>query len=223
MRDSLRSARQWHSLLAAGALLLGCPAIAQDSIAIREPVRAHEQMVVAANPHAVAAGAEILAAGGSAVDAAIAVQLVLSMVEPQSSGIGGGAFLLHFAAAEENAEPVIVAYQGRERAPAAGHPDMYLDAAGNERSFREVAWGGASVGVPGVMRMFELAHADHGRLAWARLFEPAIELAERGFEISPRLYFLLDRFAEVCAGRCFPRPLFRRARPGAHCWLRTGK
>ncbi len=168
------------------------------------PVAAHEHMVVAANPHAVAAGAEMLAAGGSAVDAAIAVQLVLSMVEPQSSGIGGGAFLIHFDSPETDSDaPVLTTYQGRERAPASGHPDMYVDENGRERPFPEVAWGGASVGVPAAMRMLELAHADHGRLPWARLFEPAIELAERGFEISPRLYFLLDRFENFARARSF--------------------
>lgn len=180
------------------------PALVQAQSVQQDPVRAHEQMVVAANPHAVAAGAEILEAGGSSVDAAIAVQLVLSMVEPQSSGIGGGAFLIHFDAAADAADaPVLMAYQGRERAPAAGHPEMFLGADGSELPFREVAWGGASVGVPGVMRMFELAHADHGRLPWARLFEPAIELAESGFEISPRLHFLLDRFENFASARSF--------------------
>jgi gamma-glutamyltranspeptidase/glutathione hydrolase len=169
-----------------------------------QPVRARQHMVVAANPHAVAAGAEILDAGGSAVDAAITVQLVLSMVEPQSSGIGGGAFLMHFDAGEsDDTAPAIMAYQGRERAPAAGHANMFLDENGRELPFPEVAWGGASVGVPGVMRMLERAHVDHGRLPWARLFEPAIELAERGFEISPRLYFLLNRFENFASARSF--------------------
>jgi gamma-glutamyltranspeptidase/glutathione hydrolase len=185
-------------------LLLTLPAIAAAQTGLPAPVRAQHEMVVAANPHAVAAGAEILEAGGSAVDAAIAVQLVLSMVEPQSSGIGGGAFLIHFdAAREDDAAPMLTAYQGRERAPAAGSAEMFLDADGRPLPFPEVAWGGASVGVPGVMRMLELAHADHGRLPWARLFEPAIKLAEQGFEISPRLYFLLDRFADFASARSF--------------------
>jgi len=155
-----------------------------------EPVEAFEQMVVAANPHATRAGIEILRQGGSAVDAAITVQLVLSMVEPQSSGIGGGAFLLHFDGSEPDTQSV-TAYSGRETAPAAAGPDLFQ----SDGNFQSLFYGGVPVGVPGVMRMLELAHRDHGRLPWAELFEPAIALAERGFEISPRLYFLLDRAA----------------------------
>ncbi len=160
-----------------------------------EPVRATEHMVVAANPHAAEAGVRILRAGGSAVDAAIAVQLVLSLVEPQSSGVGGGAFMLVHDMPGDSGEPAeIVAYEGRETAPAAATPDMFLDSSGREASFPSVAAGGLAVGVPGAMRMLERAHRDHGRLPWAELFVPAMELAEGGFEISPRLYFLLDRF-----------------------------
>ena len=198
-------------LLAVGTLCVTGQALAQSSRA--RPFEANSQMVVAANPHATAAGVEMLEAGGSAVDAAIAVQAVLSMVEPQSSGIGGGAFLLHYgpgesasAGASANAGATrgeLSAYQGRERAPAAGHRDMFLAEDGSALPFPQVAWGGASVGVPGVMRMFELAHADHGRLPWAQLFEPAIRLAEQGFEISPRLYFLLDRSANFAQPRGF--------------------
>jgi len=161
-----------------------------------EPFRATEQMVVAANPNAAEAGIRILRAGGNAVDAAIAVQLVLSLVEPQSSGVGGGAFMLHFDAADAAQDSMeITAYEGRETAPAAATPDMFLDDDGNEAGFGAVGAGGLAIGVPGVMRMLELAHRDQGRLAWEALFEPAIELAEQGFKISPRLYFLLSRFA----------------------------
>jgi gamma-glutamyltranspeptidase/glutathione hydrolase len=167
------------------------------------PVHGDKQMVVAANPHASDAGIGILRAGGSAVDAAIAVQLVLSMVEPQSSGIGGGAFMLVYDAPENGAAANVISYQGRETAPAAATADMFLDARGNERSFVEVGFGGLSVGVPGAMRMLELAHTEHGRLPWAQLFEPAIELAEQGFEITPRLYFLLDRFKNIASAQAF--------------------
>jgi gamma-glutamyltranspeptidase/glutathione hydrolase len=170
---------------------------------LAEPVHAERQMVVAANPHASEAGIRILRAGGSAVDAAIAVQLVLSMVEPQSSGIGGGAFMLVYDAPQDGAAPAVVAYQGRETAPAAATPDMFLDGRGSERPFMEVGFGGLTVGVPGAMRMLELAHAEHGRLPWPDLFTPAIELAESGFEITPRLYFLLDRFKNIARAEAF--------------------
>ena len=169
-----------------------------------EPVRATEQMVVAANPHAAEAGIRVLRAGGSAVDAAIAVQLVLSLVEPQSSGVGGGAFMLVHDMPDDSGGPAeVIAYEGRETAPAAATPDMFLDGNGQEASFLSVAFGGLSVGVPGAMRMLERAHRDHGRLPWAELFAPAIELAERGFDVSPRLYFLLDRFRGIAQDERF--------------------
>jgi len=169
-----------------------------------EPVRASEQMVVAANPHAARAGISILRAGGSAVDAAIAVQLVLSLVEPQSSGVGGGAFLLHLDSTGTATEPAqVTVYSGRETAPAAAGPDLFLSDNDEPGSFFSRGFGGLPVGVPGVMRMLEMAHEDHGRLPWAELFEPAIELAENGFEISPRLYFLLDRAARTARAEGF--------------------
>src|SRR5690606_11891962 len=169
-----------------------------------EPAVADRYMVAAANPHASRAGLEILQAGGSAVDAAIAVQAVLSLVEPQSSGIGGGAFMLHFDAPEEASDTFeVLAYEGRETAPAAATPELFLDENGNPESFMAVGAGGLAVGVPGVLRMLERAHRDHGRLPWSRLFEPAIELAEEGFEISPRLYFLLDQFKRFARAEAF--------------------
>jgi gamma-glutamyltranspeptidase/glutathione hydrolase len=171
-------------------VVLALCAVAVPTLA--QPVRASSHMVVAANPLATEAGIEILRKGGSAVDAAIAVQLVLSLVEPQSSGIGGGAFLLHYDG-DATGDP-ITAYDGRETAPAAATPDMFLDEQGRPQSFPAVAWGGLAVGVPGVMRMLELAHEQHGRLPWSELFEPAITLAERGFPISTRLHALLDGF-----------------------------
>ena len=148
---------------------------------------AKRHMVAAANPLAVEAGREILRAGGSAVDAAIATQLVLNLVEPQSSGIGGGAFLLHYAA--ESGE--IAAYDGRETAPLAATPALFLTAAGEPMDFWSAVIGGRSVGTPGLLRMLALAHHEHGRLPWTRLFAPAIALAEAGFAISPRLHGLL--------------------------------
>jgi gamma-glutamyltranspeptidase / glutathione hydrolase len=154
----------------------------------RDAVVAREFMVAAAHPLAVEAGYEVLARGGSAVDAAIAVQLVLGLVEPESSGIGGGAFLLHWSQSEQR----LRSYDGRETAPAAARRDRFLDPAGKPLAFQEAVVGGRSVGVPGVLRMLELAHRRHGRLPWRELFHPAIELAEHGFPLSPRLHALLE-------------------------------
>ncbi len=152
----------------------------------KAPVTARHWMVAAANPHAVDAGYAILARGGSAVDAAIAVQLVLGLTEPQSSGIGGGAFLLlHDARARR-----LVAYDGRETAPAAARPDRFLKD-GRPLDFFDAVVGGKAVGVPGTVRLLETVHRKHGRLKWATLFEPAIALAEKGFALSPRLHSLL--------------------------------
>jgi gamma-glutamyltranspeptidase / glutathione hydrolase len=150
------------------------------------PATAKAHMVSAANPYAVQAGLDILREGGSAADAAIAVQLVLSLVEPQSSGLGGGAFVLHWDAAKEKLE----SYDGRETAPAAARPDLFL-AEGRPLRLGEAIYGGASVGVPGTVRLLEAIHKQHGRLPWPRLFDAAIAVAERGFEVSPRLHMLL--------------------------------
>jgi gamma-glutamyltranspeptidase/glutathione hydrolase len=150
----------------------------------RAAVEGQRFMVVAANPHAAEAGRAMLRAGGSAVDAAIAAQMVLNVVEPQASGIGGGGFLLHYAGGTGE----IAAYDGREVAPSAANSDLFLGADGQPLTFEAAARSGLSVGVPGVLRMLERVHRDHGRLPWARLFEPAIEIAEKGFTISPRLH-----------------------------------
>ena len=141
--------------------------------------------VAAANPLATDAGYQVLKAGGSALDAAIAVQMVLALVEPQSSGIGGGALLLHFDGQS------VQAYDGRETAPAAADEDLFLKPDGKPMAFIDGVVGGRSVGVPGAVRMLELAHRQHGRLPWASLFQPAITLAEQGFKVSPRLHQLL--------------------------------
>ena len=147
--------------------------------------RFQRQAVAAANPLATEAGAQVLRAGGSAVDAAIAVQMVLTLVEPQSSGIGGGAFLLHFDGQR------VQAFDGRETAPAAATPQLFLGTDGKPLSFMDAVASGRSVGVPGAVAMLALAHRQHGKLPWARLFEPAITLAEQGFAVSPRLHSLL--------------------------------
>ena len=150
-------------------------------------------MISSANPLASAAGREILRAGGSAVDAAIAAQAVLTLVEPQSSGIGGGAFLMYFRKSDGRVE----AFDGRETAPAAIRPDVFVTADGKRRSFRDISTGGAAVGVPGILRMLALAHKEHGKLPWARLFERAISHSENGFPISPRLHAMIRRAKDL--------------------------
>jgi gamma-glutamyltranspeptidase / glutathione hydrolase len=169
------------------AVLAGCVLAVAAGPVRAAPAKAARQMVVAANPLAADTGREILRAGGSAIDAAIATALVLNLVEPQSSGIGGGAFLLHF----DGKTGDIAAYDGRETAPAAATPALFLRPDGAPMGFWEAVVGGRSVGVPGLLRMFELAHRAHGRLPWAKLFEPAIRLAEDGFVVSPRLHALI--------------------------------
>ncbi len=144
-----------------------------------------KQAVAAANPLATEAGYAVLAAGGSAVDAAIAVQMVLSLVEPQSSGIGGGAFLVHFDGKN------VQAYDGRETAPGQAGPDLFLGTDGKPMAMKQAIVGGRAVGVPGALRMLAMAHAAHGKLPWAFLFAPAIRLARDGFAVSPRLAALL--------------------------------
>jgi gamma-glutamyltranspeptidase/glutathione hydrolase len=149
-------------------------------------------MVAAAHPLAADAGYEVLKRGGTAMDAAVAMQHVLGLVEPQSSGPGGGAFILHYSAAERR----VRAYDGRETAPAAAKPDRFLFMFGRPMGFCEAILSGRSVGVPGTLAVLELAHRNHGRLAWSELAQPAIDLAEQGFPLSLRLHELLawDRF-----------------------------
>lgn len=146
-------------------------------------------MVAAANPLAAEAGRQILRQGGSAVDAAIAIQLVLALVEPQSSGLGGGGFFLHFDAGSG----VTTSYDGRETAPAAARPDRFLGPDGTPLEFPVAVVGGLSVGVPGLPRLLQVAHQRHGRLPWSGLFDSAIRLSTDGFPVSPRLNTLLTR------------------------------
>ena len=148
---------------------------------------ATKDMVAAANPLAAQAGREILAAGGSAVDAAIAVQLVLNLVEPQSSGIGGGAFMVFWDGT------TMTTLDGREMAPAAAKPERFLGPDGKPMKFYDAVVGGRSVGVPGTLRLLETAHRNWGKLSWPQVIEPAARLAEDGFTISPRLYGLLTQ------------------------------
>ncbi len=190
----MRHLLRFSHLVLALALLGAPPTQAQQrgpaapeiatGLALKQLATARRHMVAAANPLAVEAGLAMLAAGGSAVDSAIATQLVLNVVEPQSSGIGGGAFLVHFNAAAA----WVRTYDGRETSPATAKPDRFLKPDGAPRGFGEAVFGGESVGVPGVVRMMALAHRHHGKLPWAQLFEPAIKLAVDGFAVSPRLH-----------------------------------
>jgi len=189
---------------ACAAALLVCavqPALAQDS-AQRAPEiatgytekagwAARKYMVAAANPLAVEAGYEMLKQGGTAIDAAIATQLVLTLVEPQSSGIGGGAFLVHYDGKK------VQAFDGRETAPKAADEHLFQNPDGTPVSRTTGVVGGRSVGAPGVLRMLELAHKQHGKLPWKTLFAPAIRLSERGFAVSPRLNGLLTWDAHI--------------------------
>ncbi|GAP38799.1 gamma-glutamyltransferase family protein [Piscinibacter sakaiensis] len=184
-----------------GSGLPGDPAIPEPASGYRlglKPVSARNYMVVSANPLASQAGCQILKSGGSAVDAAVAVQAVLGLVEPQSSGLGGGAFLLHYNAQTK----AVQAYDGREQAPSAATPDYlrYIGGgntayplptpagtASDGAAFAGVRASGRSVGTPGAVRMLELAHRDHGKLAWSQLFGSGVKLATDGFKISGRL------------------------------------
>jgi gamma-glutamyltranspeptidase / glutathione hydrolase len=180
-----------RSAAAASFLLLACVASHAD------PVVAKRFMVVAAHPLAARAGYDAIRRGGSALDAAIAAELVLGLVEPQSSGLGGGAFLLHYSAREAKLD----AYDGRETAPAGAKPGRFLGADGRPLDWPDAVISGKSVGVPGLLRMLEAAHRRHGKLPWASLFAPAIRLAREGFPISPRLAALVaaDRFLPLDA------------------------
>jgi gamma-glutamyltranspeptidase/glutathione hydrolase len=168
-----------RGLLAAGLLLL---------LAFRVDA-APQSMVAAAHPLAVDAGVETLRHGGTAMDAAIAVQMVLGVVEPQASGLGGGGFLLYYDAASDS----IDVYDGRETAPAGATPGMFLGPGGKPLPFPQAVASGISVGVPGALAMLELAHKEHGKLAWHDLFQPAIGLARDGFGVPPRLAAWLEK------------------------------
>ncbi len=178
-----------------GSGLPGDPAIPEPQSGYRsgiQPVSAGTFMVVTANPLATQAGCSVLASGGTAVDAAVAVQAVLGLVEPQSSGLGGGAFMLHYNANTK----VVQSYDGRETAPAAATEDYlrYVSAADKTnplpnlgQSFLSTKASGRSIGTPGALRMLELAHQDNGSQPWAGLFQPGIKLATDGFAISGRM------------------------------------
>jgi len=188
----MEAVRKLAALAFLGALAL--PASAQQAadtvapesrsaIEERKPVHATRQMVVAANPLAAQAGLDVLNAGGTAADAMVAVQTVLGLVEPQSSGLGGGAFLTWYDAKSGT----VTTFDGRETAPTAATPELFLGPDGKPLDFFDAVIGGRSVGVPGVPRLLETVQKKYGKLDWAGLMEPAIALAEGGFALSPRL------------------------------------
>ena len=185
MRASLR--RACERAAAVALLLFACVGSGAETA----PARRY--LVAAAHPVAVEAGLEILRAGGSALDAAVAVQMVLGLVEPQSSGIGGGGFLLHWSSAEGR----LRSYDGRETAPAGAHVGLFVGPEGRPLAREEAIASGAAVGTPGLLRMLEAAHRRHGRLPWPRLFAPAIRLAREGFPMPSRLHAALARAAAL--------------------------
>ncbi len=193
-RNVLRLAR--GAMLAAAIAMMPLGALAQQDVqpeeatgrTDRELSTAQQFMVAAANPLAVEAGYDVLRAGGTAIDAMVATQLVLNLVEPQSSGIGGGAFLLYYDAAAG----AVTVYDGRETAPMDADGGLFLGDDGEPLGFWDAVVGGRSVGTPGTLRLMETAHQDHGALPWRGLFQAAIELSEEGFEVSPRLAGLLQ-------------------------------
>ena len=159
------------------------------------PVEADSWMVVAANPYAVKAGADVLAAGGTAADALVAVQVMLGLVEPQSSGLGGGAFLVWYDAASG----ALTTFDGRETAPLAATPQLFQDADGEPLGFFDAVVGGRSVGVPGTPALLAEIHGRYGNRDWAGLLAPARDLAQNGFPVSPRLAQLVAEDAERLA------------------------
>ncbi|EJM85873.1 gamma-glutamyltransferase [Pseudomonas sp. GM60] len=184
------------SLIASALILAACSAPPSSTLPVAPETasgyrtdlqtrHASKHMAAAANPLAAEAGRAMLRQGGSAIDAAIAMQAVLTLVEPQSSGIGGGALIVLWDG------KAVRTYDGRETAPAGATEKLFLQADGKPMPFTQAQIGGRSVGTPGVLRALELAHQKHGRLPWAQLFEPAIKLAEQGFAISPRLHQLI--------------------------------
>lgn len=194
---------------------ISSPSLAQqaaDAVAPEAPtrvdtktaVRARSQMVVAANPLAAEAGLKVLREGGNAADALVVVQTVLGLVEPQSSGIGGGGFLVW----HDGATGKLTTIDGRETAPLSATPDLFLGADGKPLAFFEAVVGGRSVGTPGVVRLMEKIHGSHGSMPWAALFEPAATLAEAGFAVSPRLAALIAEDAERLGGQPSTRAYF---------------
>jgi len=180
--------------------------------------REHAFIAATADPRATDAAMEVLEDGGTALDAAIAAQAVLTLVEPQSAGLGGGAYLLYWDARARK----LTAYDGRETAPAGISPDIFVDMGGNPRPFLDAVVSGESVGVPGIVAMFAMAHKDHGKRPWSSLFTHARDLAENGFTISPRLAALIDWSPGLERMPTAQAYFFRQAEDGSMQPLRAG-
>ncbi|CSA76277.1 gamma-glutamyltranspeptidase [Vibrio cholerae] len=189
-----------HTPLALSALMFAMaaqatPNQATDAVAPEQAtgfehkslVKAKNWMVTAANPLASEAGASILRQGGNAIDAMVTTQLMLGLVEPQSSGIGGGSFLVYWDAKKK----ALTTFDGRETAPLNATPELFLDSTGQPMKFYDAVVGGRSVGTPGTVKLLWETHRQYGKLEWARLIEPVAKLAEQGFEVSPRLAALI--------------------------------
>src|SRR4051794_11358908 len=200
----MRLFREFACVLAVG--LTSCIA-APAAQPVAATASADDPFVIAANPLAAQAGLNVLKRGGSAVDAAIAIQAMLSLVEPQSSGVGGGAFMTYY----DSRTGKITVYDGREVAPAQATPGMFLDASGEPLDFNTAVVSGRATGVPGAVKMLGLAHDEHGKLPWSTLFGDAERAADEGFIVSPRLERMIHAdYAENHA----PDVLAYFARPG---------
>lgn len=192
------------TLVAAGIVLTACqPAAQQRPEFIAPPPAAERGLVSAADPRAAQAGAEMLRMGGSATDAAIATMLALTVVEPQSSGIGGGGFFVH-----ASPDGTVTTIDGRETAPAAAGPDWFLGEDGKPLSYPNVVLTGLSAGVPGNLRLAEMAHKQHGKLPWRTLVQPAFRLARDGFAITPRFHEFLARSPDRAGASAEGKALF---------------
>lgn len=186
--------------LTIGASVIHAADAAADAVApeistgtdTKQLVKAKDWMVVAANPLASEAGASVIRAGGNAIDAMVAVQTVLGLVEPQSSGLGGGAFLVYWDAEKQK----MTTFDGREKAPEKATPTLFQNAEGEPLEFYDAVVGGRSVGVPGTVKLLWETHQKYGKLSWEKTLAPAISLAENGFNVSPRLHQQISKDAE---------------------------
>lgn len=195
---------RYLTLFAASIVLTACQASTVQRQPFNPPPPAAERgLVSAADPRAAEAGAKMLRMGGSATDAAIATMLALTVVEPQSSGIGGGGFFVHAAR-----DGTVTTMDGRETSPAAAGPDWFLGKDGEPLSYRDAVLTGLSAGVPGNLRLAELAHQKYGKLPWAALVAPAYELARDGFKITPRFHEFLVRSPERAGANAESKALF---------------